>query len=154
MTVGYFRRIALHLGVFGSHKSIVEYLLSVGDVEAQLNYEDDEANTPLHIAASTNLIEIAKVLLAHGAKKISKNQYGEIPFDLARSDEMRTLLSPLPGIQQKPVLDKNYDLWDCCEIGAVEILKLKIVEFENKPWKVNTQGSWKRLKKFFYNFFK
>lgn len=48
--------------------------------------------TALHWAAKSNHLEIVKLLLDKGAKKELKNDKENIPFDLAQSEEIKTLL--------------------------------------------------------------
>jgi hypothetical protein len=59
------------------------------------NYQDGEARqTLLHHAAQRDRVEVAKVLLAHGANPAIRNRDGERPADLAKSPEMQALLGP------------------------------------------------------------
>lgn len=59
--------------------------------KANLEARDKEGKTPLHCAA--NDISIATILLEAGAQKDVKDEKGNTPFDLAKSTEMKSLLS-------------------------------------------------------------
>ncbi len=57
-----------------------------------INAKDNYGNTPLHWSAGRTL-EIAKLLLEKGASKDIRNEKGELPVDLADTDEMKALLA-------------------------------------------------------------
>jgi len=61
------------------------------------NMKDDVGSGLLHTAASRDRIEAAKVLLAHGASRGSRDRDGKLPADYATSAEMKALLGPGSG---------------------------------------------------------
>ena len=68
-----------------------------------MDLKNNDGNTPLHIAADVNEIEVAKCLIEHGAQIDMKNKDGETPFDLA-DHELATyfLEKKREGLNQKP----------------------------------------------------
>ena len=83
----------------------IEYWAAVGDLKQvqraiddghDVNTSDDAGYTALHSAAENSHIEIAKLLLHHGASKSAAVTSGETPADLAAlsgHDGMVDLLS-------------------------------------------------------------
>ena len=66
-------------------KVIIDSLLNAG---ADINKQNDNGDTPLHIAASVNDIDTFKYLLKQGADKDIKNIYGNNPIDIAEIKHM------------------------------------------------------------------
>ena len=79
----------LHYACESGSIDIVNLLIDKG---ANINLTDMFDNTPLHIAAKTGNKEIVELLISKGANKYSKNKRGRIPYDLATSDELKSLL--------------------------------------------------------------
>lgn len=63
---------ALHRAVSKANITIIEQLL--GQPKINVNAMDCEGNTPLHICAEETKVDIAKLLLKHGANPDSKNK--------------------------------------------------------------------------------
>ena len=76
------KRTPLHQAADGDDrkKPIVELLLNSG---AEVNAQDVDGNTPLHVAAANNGLGIVKVLIQRGANLHAKNKAGKSPVQLA-----------------------------------------------------------------------
>ena len=61
---------------------------------ANVDVQDQWDYTPLHWAAYWEEIKVARMLIDAGAKKDIKNEDGQIPYDLARTPELKNLLKP------------------------------------------------------------
>ena len=59
---------------------------------ADPNIGNNDHRTPIHEALSQGLLEVARLLLIHGAKVDEKDGEGKTPYQLATSDEMTKLL--------------------------------------------------------------
>lgn len=68
---------------------MVEFLVEHG---ADVNRGDNEGWTPLHATASCGFLSIAKYLIENGANVAAVNCDGELPLDIAESEEMEELL--------------------------------------------------------------
>src|SRR6266851_8314619 len=55
-----------------------------GAFGANVNAVDNQGGTPLHVAATRGSLDVAKVLIAAGAKNL-RNKQNQLPIDLARS---------------------------------------------------------------------
>jgi ankyrin repeat protein len=53
----------------------------------------DHGGTPLHSAAANGFTEIVALLLAHGAKRDARTDAGKSPADVAKTDEIRSLVA-------------------------------------------------------------
>ena len=51
-----------------------------------VNAKDEESGTALHVAVSENALEVARLLLTHGADINAKDQHGQTALDLAASN--------------------------------------------------------------------
>lgn len=69
---------------------IAEFLITKG---ANVNAVDGSGNTALHINAQKGSRQIVELLLKNGAKTDIKNEFGEIPADLARKPIVRNLFN-------------------------------------------------------------
>ncbi|TDG95729.1 ankyrin repeat domain-containing protein [Cardinium endosymbiont of Culicoides punctatus] len=70
----------LHMAVKQGKKDTVEILLSIESINTDLT--DKQRNTPLHIAAGKDNIEIIRILLKAGAKQVIYNNKGELAIDM------------------------------------------------------------------------
>ena len=69
---------------------LVQQLIKFG---ANINKKNGKTGlTPLHLASAANHITVVQVLLAAGAKRDIKDSEGKVPFEVARSHEMRKAL--------------------------------------------------------------
>jgi hypothetical protein len=70
----------LYNAVIKGNTAAVEDLLNKG---AELNFQDKDGDTPMHLAVTITNMEIIKLLLAHGAYIDQPNYDGETPVALA-----------------------------------------------------------------------
>lgn len=83
-------RTALNLAVYLKKDiKIIEFLINHG---AKINEPDMFNQTPLHDAIKFGSIPVAKMLIYHQADKTYKNDHGQTPIDLARTDNAKDLL--------------------------------------------------------------
>lgn len=93
----------IHDAIVEDNLENVNILLSNG---VDINIQDDDGNTPLHMAASNGLDDIVQLLLQKGADIDIKNKYGKTPLELASNQQTKQTLvsfilqhdfnSPLP----------------------------------------------------------
>jgi ankyrin repeat protein len=81
----------LHFATVRGHVEITRMLIDAG---ADVNVKDNWDQTPLHWAAESDRIEAAKLLIGAGAKKDILDKDGNLPYDLAQTEEMKKLLKP------------------------------------------------------------
>ncbi|KAH7071151.1 ankyrin repeat-containing domain protein [Paraphoma chrysanthemicola] len=67
----------------------------------EVNAEDNDRDTPLHVAAREGNSSIAKKLLEHGATTHPQNRKGETPLDLAKARRHREVVECLGGTYKK-----------------------------------------------------
>ena len=91
----------LHIATNGNYDILVKYFIEKG---SDVNKQNLEGNTPLHIAAKNKNMEIIKLLLDHQAKLDIPNKEGIIPFDLFNFDmkkkfglETKLIINPTKG---------------------------------------------------------
>jgi ankyrin repeat protein len=72
----------------------VEIARMLIDAGADVNIQNVWDNTPLHRAALYGKIDIARILIDAGARKDIRDEDGRIPYDLARTPELKNLLKP------------------------------------------------------------
>jgi ankyrin repeat protein len=64
------------------------------DYGADMNIQDNDGRTALHYCARANRPEIAKMLLDAGADKTIPTNDGKLPYELAKTKEMKKILRP------------------------------------------------------------
>ena len=84
-------RTALHYCGQYDHLEIAKMLIEAG---ADVNIQHDRGWTPLHIFTFYNHSRIVKMLLDAGADKTIPNNNGRLPYELAKSEELKELLKP------------------------------------------------------------
>lgn len=105
---------ALHEASRCGHVGVVRQLIKF---KANINKKNIKTgSTALHLASAGNHIVIVELLLSEGAKRDAKDNEGKVPFEVARSHEMRKALmkqiviSPDPSLLPRPSLTANL----CC----------------------------------------
>jgi ankyrin repeat protein len=82
---------ALHWAVYYGEVEIARMLIDAG---ADVNAHDNGDRTPLHRAARRGRVEIASMLLDAGSRKDIQDNKGNLPYDLARTPELKNILRP------------------------------------------------------------
>jgi ankyrin repeat protein len=84
-------RTPLHSAADYFSERVAKLLIDAG---ADKDIQDDYLQTPLHYAAYLDDEVIVKLLIDAGAKKDLADKNGKIPYDLAKSEELKNLLRP------------------------------------------------------------
>ena len=66
------------------------------DNGAEINRQNTQGDTPLHMAAFHDHDEACKVLVDRGANREARNKNNERALDLAKSIQVKTIVAPLP----------------------------------------------------------
>ena len=82
---------ALHWCAVNNHSEIARMLIDAG---ADVNIQQNAGSTALHYCAMWNHPEITQVLIDAGADKTIPNNNGELPYELAKTQELKKLLQP------------------------------------------------------------
>ena len=53
----------------------------------------NDGNTPIHRAANMGHIDVVMLLMANGAVLNTKNAYGDLPYDVAQTEEIRQAIT-------------------------------------------------------------
>ena len=94
----------LHLASNQGYFEIVKDLLAAG-AEVNSNKTDNDGNTPLHLASGNGHLEIVKVLILAKADVRIKNKYGNLPHEVADTDEIREFIwQHHPWYRRKPLM--------------------------------------------------
>lgn len=80
---------ALDAAIMMNAPNAVQLLL---EHKADVNTKFFENNTPLHFAVGLKQLEIVKILLDYGASINARNNQGQMPVDVAATDEIKQLL--------------------------------------------------------------
>jgi ankyrin repeat protein len=84
-------KTSLHVVAIYGNVEIARMLIDAG---ADVDVQDEDGWTALHWSTGRGDIEIAKVLLDAGARKDIPNNSDKLPYDLARTEELKKLLKP------------------------------------------------------------
>ena len=84
-------RTALHYCGQYDHLEIAKMLIDAG---ADVNIQHSRGWTPLHIFTFYNHSRIVRLLLDVGADKTISDNNGKLPYDLAKTQELKELLKP------------------------------------------------------------
>ena len=87
-----FQITPLHYACYFGKKIIIDVLL---DLEADINQQDSDGNTPLHYAINSSCTRTIRKLLIRGANKSIKRKDGMIPLNLAKEDNKLDLVEIL-----------------------------------------------------------
>ena len=81
----------LHLAIQCADPAVVEQVLS-SSANLDINGQDKDGNTPMHLASKLGRASLVKLLLDHKADTSTINYQGESALDLARTPEIFQLL--------------------------------------------------------------
>jgi ankyrin repeat protein len=81
----------IHECTYHNHSRILRILIDAG---TDINIQRNDGWTALHLCASNNHPEIARMLIDAGADKTIPTNDGKLPYDLAKTQEMKTILQP------------------------------------------------------------
>ena len=82
-------RTAFHQAIWAWHEDVCKLLLEAG---ADIHALDNDDETPLHWAAKHGPVEALEFLLNRGAKTDLKDNQGNLPIDVADTEEKRRIL--------------------------------------------------------------
>jgi ankyrin repeat protein len=82
---------ALHWCAIHNHPEIAKMLIDAG---ADLNIQDTDGSTALHYCADQNHPELLRMLISAGADKTIPTNDGKLPYELAKTQEMKNILMP------------------------------------------------------------
>lgn len=106
----YHGNTALHEASRCGHVGVVQQLIKLG---ANINKTNGQSgSTALHLASAGDHRSVVQLLLLEGAKRDIKDIEGKVPFEVARSHEMRRILmkqikAPEPPSSSRPSLTAN-----------------------------------------------
>ena len=79
----------LHLAVESGNVKLVEYLVETG---VNINHQDEDGWTPLHLASLLEDIDVIESLLKNGAQNDILSYEGELPCEVTESEEVEAFL--------------------------------------------------------------
>ncbi|XP_066503600.1 oxysterol-binding protein-related protein 1 isoform X2 [Hoplias malabaricus] len=116
----------LHLASYFGHKDVVEELLKAG---ADANLTNNVGDTPLHKAAFTGRKEVVMLLLQYDACPSVINGTAQIPKDITRNAEIRSMLEAAERTEDRKLEEQ---LLEAAREGATAKL-LKLLNREKPP---------------------
>ncbi|XP_036442648.1 oxysterol-binding protein-related protein 1 isoform X1 [Colossoma macropomum] len=117
---------ALHLACYFGHRDVVEELLKAG---ADGNLTNNVGDTPLHKAAFTGRKEVVMLLLRYDACPSVINGTAQIPKDVTRNEEIRSMLEAAERTEERKLEER---LLEAAREGATTTL-LKLLNREKPP---------------------
>jgi len=87
-------RSAFHQAIWNWHEEVAEMLLEAG---ADIHAVDGDNETPLHWAAKHGPLDALKFLLARGARTDLRDNQGNLPIDVADTEEKKNSLREAMG---------------------------------------------------------
>ncbi|KAM7490923.1 hypothetical protein LguiA_033844 [Lonicera macranthoides] len=81
---------AIHFAAQKGHLEVVRTLISSG---VSVKSSNRKGMTPLHYAVQGSYLDLIKYLVKKGANLTAKTKAGKTPLDLAKSDEVRSVLA-------------------------------------------------------------
>lgn len=106
----------LHLACYFGHKDVVEVLLKAG---ADANLPNNVGDTALHKAAFTGRKEVVMLLLQHNACASVINGNAEIPKDVTKSSEIKSMLEATERTEERKLEEQ---LLEAAREGALATL--------------------------------
>ena len=82
-------RTPLHVAAHFGRVEIAQMLIDAG---ADVNVQTNGRRAPLHYATRFGKVEIVRMFIGAGAIKDIQNEDGQIPYDLAQTEELKTIL--------------------------------------------------------------
>ena len=131
-----FDRTALHLACAHGRLNAAKYLIN--EKQADVNKQDRDGNTPLHLATMNNSILVVNTLLEMKCEAMKKNLKGETALKIALKMEhydIVFLIREATGIKQGDGTDgeeevhvstKIKTIWDAARYGDLDTLKQKL----------------------------
>ena len=142
----------LHLAIQCAQFPVIEYVLSDGMGNLDVNSRDKDGNTGLHIAANQGRTAVVKLLLEQtGINDAVANNQSKLPLDLARNPEIFQLLqlsrslfteSKVQQVQEL-IINNDYDtLAQVLEEPRLKmVLDINSPEFASEPLTVQSGGT-------------
>uniref|UniRef100_A0A3B1KKT4 Oxysterol-binding protein n=1 Tax=Astyanax mexicanus TaxID=7994 RepID=A0A3B1KKT4_ASTMX len=116
----------LHLACYFGHRDVVEELLKAG---ADANLTNNVGDTPLHKAAFTGRKEVVMLLLQYDACPAVINGTAQIPKDITRNEEVRSMLEAAERTEERKL---EQQVLEAAREGATTTL-LKLLNREKPP---------------------
>ncbi|KAG6036945.1 hypothetical protein E4U41_005399 [Claviceps citrina] len=142
----------LHLAIQCAEFPVIEYIMSGGGNDVDINARDKDGNTPLHIAAAQGRTPVVKLLLDQAdVNDAVVNHQGKLPLDLARNPEIFQLLQLSRSLfteakvkqVQELIAQGDYDtLAQVLEEPRMKtVIDMNSPEFASEPVTVQTGGT-------------